>query len=85
RAGSGALPSAPPAVAAAEAQTGSDRRVGRDLKDVVRAAVETVERDAILKVLQQTGWKKSEAARVLGISRPTLDAKIEAYGLEKKV
>jgi transcriptional regulator with GAF, ATPase, and Fis domain len=53
----------------------------KDLKDVVRSAVEKVEREAILKVMEETGWKKSEAARILGISRPTLDAKLDAYGL----
>ncbi len=56
---------------------------GSALKDIVKEAIEDVERRVIVKVLQQTGWKKSEAARLLGISRPTLDAKIEAYTLER--
>jgi len=56
---------------------------GSALKDVVKEAIEDVERKVILKVLEETAWKKTEAARVLGISRPTLDAKIEAYGLER--
>jgi DNA-binding NtrC family response regulator len=34
-------------------------------------------------VLRQTGWKKSEAARRLGISRPTLDSKITIYDLKR--
>jgi transcriptional regulator with GAF, ATPase, and Fis domain len=51
------------------------------LKDAVREAVEEVERKVIARTLEECGWKKSEAARALGISRPTLDAKIEAYGL----
>ncbi|HXG60141.1 MAG TPA: sigma 54-interacting transcriptional regulator [Planctomycetota bacterium] len=51
------------------------------LKDAVREAVEEVERKVIARTLQECGWKKAEAARLLGISRPTLDAKIEAYGL----
>ncbi len=54
---------------------------GGALKDVVKEAIEDVERKVILKVLQESGWKKTDAARVLGVSRPTLDAKIEAYGL----
>ena len=54
---------------------------GGALKDVVKQAVEDVERRVISKALEETGWKKAEAARVLGVSRPTLDAKIEQYGL----
>ncbi len=68
-----------PAEAAADAP-----RTSKDLKDAVKSAVEKVEREAILKALQEAGWKKSEAARVLGISRPTLDAKIAAYDLERE-
>lgn len=41
------------------------------------------EKRHIEAVLQMTDWIKSEAARVLGISRPTLDRKIEAYSLRK--
>jgi DNA-binding NtrC family response regulator len=35
----------------------------------------------IRRVLDMTGWVKSEAARILDISRPTLDRKIEAFNL----
>jgi two-component system response regulator HydG len=49
---------------------------------VVREAIERVEREAILAALQNAGGKKSEAARRLNISRPTLDAKIEALGIK---
>ncbi len=55
---------------------------GAQLKDVVREAIEDVERRMIARVLEETGWRKAEAARALGISRPTLDAKIEAYALQ---
>ena len=56
---------------------------GAALKDVVRLAVEEVERRVIGKALDDTGWKKAEASRLLGVSRPTLDAKIEQYGLSR--
>jgi len=56
---------------------------GSALKDIVKDAIEDVEKKVILKVLEETSWKKSEAARLLGVSRPTLDAKIEAYQLER--
>ncbi len=55
----------------------------RDLKEITREVVQTVERQVVREVLDQTGWKKSEAARRLGISRPTLDSKISAYGLKR--
>ena len=35
----------------------------------------------ILKALEKTGWNKAKAARLLGISRPTLYKKIEKYRL----
>ncbi len=56
---------------------------GSALKDVVKQAVEDVERRLISKVLEECGWKKTDAARALGVSRPTLDAKIDAYGLAR--
>ncbi len=65
---------------------GSEGRAGlsgRPLKEIVRAETEKVERDAILQALHRTNWKKMKAAQLLGISRPTLDAKIEAYGIRR--
>ncbi|MCK6480389.1 MAG: sigma 54-interacting transcriptional regulator [Planctomycetaceae bacterium] len=56
----------------------------RPLKDLVRDSVEFVERRAIQEALARTQWVKTETARILGISRPTLDAKIQQYGLEKQ-
>jgi two-component system response regulator HydG len=47
------------------------------LPEVVREA----ERLCIEKALKQAGGKKIEAARLLGISRPTLDKKMKAFGL----
>ncbi|WP_395843804.1 sigma 54-interacting transcriptional regulator [Archangium violaceum] len=43
--------------------------------------VSRMERDAIAEALRTAGGKKIVAARMLGISRPTLDKKIEDYGL----
>jgi transcriptional regulator of acetoin/glycerol metabolism len=37
----------------------------------------------ILDVLNQTDWNKAKAARLLGISRPTLYQKIKAFKLSK--
>lgn len=46
-------------------------------------SLEEAEKRHILNVLEHTGWKKGEACLLLGISRPTLDAKIKRYGLTK--
>ncbi len=40
-----------------------------------------VEKKHIKFVLEQTSWNKPEAAKILGISLPTLYSKIENYGL----
>ncbi len=52
------------------------------LKEAVKAATEQVEREMIERVLNECKWKKVDAAERLGISRPTLDSKIEAYKLK---
>jgi Nif-specific regulatory protein len=61
---------------------GGSGRSSRPLKEIVQEAVDTVEREAILGALKNSDWKKSDAAKLLGISRPTLDVKIEALGIK---
>jgi transcriptional regulator with GAF, ATPase, and Fis domain len=56
---------------------------GGQLKDIVREATEEVERKVIARALEECGWKKTDVAAKLGISRPTLDSKIEQYGLTR--
>ncbi len=46
-------------------------------------SLELIEQDHILRVLRYTGWHKSEAAGILGITRQTLDNKIARYGIKK--
>jgi transcriptional regulator with PAS, ATPase and Fis domain len=55
----------------------------RHLKDIVREVVQAVERQVVREVLKQVNWKKTAAAKRLGISRPTLDSKINTYGLTR--
>ena len=45
-------------------------------------SLEEVEKRHILNILRHCRWKKSKAAGVLKISRPTLDRKIEKYSLD---
>ncbi|MBI2502839.1 MAG: sigma-54-dependent Fis family transcriptional regulator [Candidatus Latescibacteria bacterium] len=40
-----------------------------------------VERELILKTLEKTGGNRTEAARILGISRQTLQTRLREYGL----
>ncbi|MEM7232186.1 MAG: helix-turn-helix domain-containing protein, partial [Planctomycetota bacterium] len=56
---------------------------GSSLKELVARTVEDVEMQVIRSTLLETKWKKSKAAGILGISRPTLDAKIEKYKLTR--
>jgi two-component system NtrC family response regulator len=52
----------------------------RDVKSLVQ-----MERDHIIRVLVSVGGNRSEAARLLGISRSTLIEKIKRYGIEVAV
>ena len=40
------------------------------------------EKDCVINALRETKWKKTDAVKILGITRPTLDEKIKDYGLE---
>jgi two-component system response regulator HydG len=44
-------------------------------------ALDMIERQHITSILKETGFHKSRAAEILGISRKTLDRKIAEYGL----
>jgi DNA-binding NtrC family response regulator len=54
----------------------------KGLKSVVQETTAAVEKSLIEDMLEKTHGKKIEAAKRLGISRPTLDAKIAAYGIK---
>ncbi len=43
--------------------------------------LEDVERDLIVQALERTGWKKSAAARLLGLTRRALGYRVEKFGL----
>jgi DNA-binding NtrC family response regulator len=49
------------------------------------APLAEIERRHILAVLKQTGFHKSNATTILGISRKTLDRKLVEYGVKGPV
>ena len=53
-----------------------------DVAGLAGMALDDVEREVILATLRDTGGNKSEAARVLGITRATLHKKLKKYGEE---
>jgi two-component system response regulator AtoC len=58
-------------------QSGKEKVVPREL-----VAMKEVEKEYIQHVLQSTGGNKTQASKILKISRPTLDKKIKEFGLE---
>ena len=52
------------------------------LKDIARTAARAAEREAIARVLAQTGWNRVRAARLLKISYRALLYKIKDAGLD---
>jgi transcriptional regulator with PAS, ATPase and Fis domain len=53
----------------------------RDMKDFSLAKAE---RELIARALNETGWQKTQAASLLGITRATLYAKVKQYNIEKE-
>ena len=60
------------------------RFVDRGLKEITAEATASLERRILIDALRRNQWKKSVTARQLRISRPTLDAKIQRYGLTRE-
>ena len=54
------------------------------LRDIVRRASRAAERDAIRKVLDQTGWSRVRAAKALQISYRALLYKMKDVGLREE-
>ncbi|HEY1553516.1 MAG TPA: sigma-54 dependent transcriptional regulator [Kofleriaceae bacterium] len=58
--------------------------ISGSLKDAVRAKTAQVERDLIVKALDETGGNVTQAARLLKISRKSLQMKMKEFGLRDK-
>ena len=46
-------------------------------------SLEKAERELIARALHETGWQKTQAAALLGITRATLYAKVKQYNLQQ--
>lgn len=63
-------------------EVGTEERDSTTMKlPRLQVLTEMMEREEISRALSEAGGQKSTAARLLGISRPTLDKKIKFYGL----
>ncbi len=71
----------PERVAAGTAAPGSARPAGGSSLNLPEIIEET-EKLSIERALRKAGFKKIEAARLLNVSRPTLDKKIKKYGID---
>jgi DNA-binding NtrC family response regulator len=50
----------------------------------IRRAVGKLETELICRTLSDTNWNKSQAARILGLSRLGLQKKIDRYDLDRR-
>jgi two-component system response regulator AtoC len=58
-------------------------RLAEDTGLPLRDAREEFERQYVLRVLDRVGWNQSRAARLLGLHRNTLLAKLAAWGIRR--
>jgi DNA-binding NtrC family response regulator len=56
----------------------------QSLKDIVRAETSRVERELIVKALDETGGNVTQAAKLLKISRKSLQMKMKEFGLRDR-
>ena len=71
-----------PAGLRAEGSSGAPAHGGEPRSDAPQS-LEDAEREAIARTLEQVGNNKSEAARVLGVTRVTLRSKMKKFGLDR--
>jgi DNA-binding NtrC family response regulator len=61
----------------------ADLSDGTKSEHVKNFSLVKAERELIARALQETGWQKTRAAALLGITRATLYAKVKQYNIEK--
>ncbi|MBN1505466.1 MAG: sigma-54-dependent Fis family transcriptional regulator [Sedimentisphaerales bacterium] len=62
-------------------QAGPGTSAGRRVRDF---SLEKAERELIARALHETGWQKTQAASLLGITRATLYAKVKQYNIQRQ-
>jgi two-component system, NtrC family, response regulator AtoC len=67
-----------------DAAGGDHGATSGSLKDIVRAETSRVERELIVKALDETGGNVTQAARLLKISRKSLQMKMKEFGLRDR-
>jgi DNA-binding NtrC family response regulator len=72
----------PPPPSAAAPPSGAER--ASSLKEIVRQETERVERELIIRALEETGGNVTQAARKLKISRKSLQNKMKEFGLRDR-
>jgi DNA-binding NtrC family response regulator len=75
------FPELPPIPVAAEGRPGAAAGSAGVRVRPLREAVAAAERQEILRALDETGWVKLHAAKLLGISRAQLYEKLAALGI----
>jgi DNA-binding NtrC family response regulator len=59
---------------------------GKSSQDRIKDfSLEKAERELIARALRETGWQKTQAASLLGITRATLYAKVKQYNIQKNL
>jgi transcriptional regulator with PAS, ATPase and Fis domain len=76
--------SQPLPITVGEDEEGEAGEISGSLKDVVRAETARVERELIVKALDETGGNVTQAARLLKISRKSLQMKMKEFGLRDR-
>jgi two-component system, NtrC family, response regulator AtoC len=65
-------------------EVGAELSGDTSLKDIVRAETSRVERELIVKALDETGGNVTQAAKLLKISRKSLQMKMKEFGLRDR-
>lgn len=63
-------------------ELGSEKAHARATDSLNTFSLEKAEKELIAKALQETGWQKTKAASLLGITRATLYSKVKQYNIE---
>jgi two-component system, NtrC family, response regulator AtoC len=79
----GASSSASPIASSSSIPLG-ERTGPHSLKEIVRAETERVERELIVRALEETGGNVTQAAKLLKISRKSLQMKMKEFSLREK-